>query len=251
MGYTVANEPVASAAAEVAATLSEAQPLQVSFLNPHSVAVASRDAEFRTAIADSEIIFCDGAGLQLACKVLNRRTVERIYGYEFFLALSRELSGRTTGRVMFLGGSESVAASLVEKYRRDFPGIREVTCICPPFRPTFLPGDIAEMSRAIEQFRPDVLWIGLGSPKQEIVMHALRRRPGVPCTAAIGAVFDFYTGRVPHAPDWIRRAGLQWLHRLLLEPRRLWRRTFISGPQFGFEVLRSLVTRPAQPRAGR
>jgi N-acetylglucosaminyldiphosphoundecaprenol N-acetyl-beta-D-mannosaminyltransferase len=251
MGYTVANEPVADAAAQIAATLSQDRPLRVSFLNPHSVAVASHDAEFKAAVAASEIIFCDGAGLQLACRLLNHRSVERIYGYELFLALSSELSKRATARVMFLGGSTAVAASLLEKYRQDFPGIREVTCICPPYRTKFTADDLADMTRAIEQFRPDVLWIGLGSPKQEVVMHALSPRPGVPCTAAIGAVFDFYTGRVPHAPDWVRRAGLQWLHRLLLEPRRLWRRTFISGPQFGFEVLRSFIGKSPQPRVGR
>ncbi len=251
MGYTVANDPVASAAAEITATLSEAQPLQISFLNPHSVAVARRDAEFRTAIATSEVIFCDGAGLQLACVLLNRHSVERVYGYEFFLAMSRALSDHGTGRVMFLGGSASLAEELVQKYRQDFPGIREVSCLCPPYRPKFSPADLADMAGAVEQFRPDVLWIGLGSPKQEVVMHALRRRPGVPCTAAIGAVFDFYTGRVAHAPGWVRRAGLQWLHRLILEPRRLWRRTFVSGPQFAFEVLRNLLTKTPQTRAGR
>jgi N-acetylglucosaminyldiphosphoundecaprenol N-acetyl-beta-D-mannosaminyltransferase len=251
MGYTVANEPVASAAEEITAALGEARPLQISFLNPHSVAVARRDAEFRTAIATSEVIFCDGAGLQLACALLNRRSVERVYGYEFFLALSRTLSAHGAGRVMFLGGSASRAEELVQKYRQDYPGIREITCLCPPFRQKFSPADLADMTRAIEQFRPDVLWIGLGSPKQEVVMHALRRQPGVPCTAAIGAVFDFYTGHVAHAPGWVRRAGLQWLHRLVLEPRRLWRRTFVSGPQFAFEVLRSLLTKTPPARAGR
>ena len=183
--------------------------------------------------------------------MLNRPSVERIYGYEFFLALSHELSARQTrpGDVPRRLGSRD--ASLQERYQREFPGIRAVTCHCPPYRPIFTPADVAALADSIKAFAPDVLWIGLGSPKQEKVMHALRAIAPVPCIAAIGAVFDFYTGRVSHAPAWMRATGLQWLHRLVLEPRRLWRRTFISGPQFAFEVLRNLVTRPAQPRAGR
>ena len=87
----------------------------------------------------------------------------------------------------------------------------------------------------------DVLWLGLGSPKQEKVLYRLVQHCDVSCAAAVGAVFDFYSGRVRHAPSWIRRLGLQWVHRLALEPGRLWRRTIISMPIFVSQVVRELA----------
>jgi N-acetylglucosaminyldiphosphoundecaprenol N-acetyl-beta-D-mannosaminyltransferase len=238
LGYPVLNEPASRVAAVVCNDLGADRRRSFVFLNPHSVVIAEHEPVFRAAIVNADGIFCDGVGLSIAGLVLNRQRAVRVYGFEFFRALSRELSARKAGRVFFLGGSDDLLADLVRKYRAEFPGVAALGSYAPPFRSSFGSIDLDEMARRIDAFGANVLWVGLGSPKQEKVLLELMRRCGVKCGAAVGAVFDFYTGRIPHAPAWIRRIGLQWVHRLVLEPRRLWRRTIISSPMFVWLVLK-------------
>jgi N-acetylglucosaminyldiphosphoundecaprenol N-acetyl-beta-D-mannosaminyltransferase len=248
LGYSVLDEPATRVAAAVCDELNRNHPKSFVFLNPHSVVIAEREPAFRNAIVNADGIFCDGVGLSLAGLVLNRRRTIRVYGYEFFLALSRDLSTRKMGRVFFLGGTDESLADLIAKYRVEFPGIPDVGAYAPPYREEFNSAELEHMARQIASHRTEVLWIGLGSPKQEKVLLDLMRLCGLSCGAAIGAVFDFYTGRIPHAPAWIRRLGLQWAHRLLLEPKRLWKRTLVSTPLFLWLVFRRLFK---SPRTGR
>ena len=241
LGYSVLNEPVARVATEVCDRLGGGDRLTCVFLNPHSVVLAQRDAPFRQAVAAASAVFCDGIGLSLASLLLNRHQVHRVYGYEFFIALSAELSRRKLGSVFFIGGSDESLTGLTRKYRAEFPGIVSIDCYAPPFRADFSDAEIADMGARVAASRADVLWLGLGSPKQEKVLHRLMPHCNVSCGAAVGAVFDFYSGNVRHAPPWIRRLGLQWLHRLALEPNRLWRRTIISMPIFVSHVVREFV----------
>jgi N-acetylglucosaminyldiphosphoundecaprenol N-acetyl-beta-D-mannosaminyltransferase len=241
LGYSVLDEPAARVATAVCDELSRDRPKSFVFLNPHSVVIAEQEPAFRSAIVNADGIFCDGVGLSLAGLLLNRRRSARVYGFEFFLALSRELSARKLGRVFFLGGTDEALAQLIAKYRSEFPGVPDVGCYAPPYRQEFGSAEIDEMARRVTAYRADILWVGLGSPKQEKVLLELMRRCKLSCGAAIGAVFDFYTGRIPHAPAWIRRMGLQWVHRLVLEPRRLWKRTLVSSPLFLWLVFRQWV----------
>jgi len=211
------------------------------FLNPHSVVLAEHDAELKKTLTRSSGIFCDGVGLELASLILNRRRIHRVYGYEFFIALSSELDRRRQGRVFFLGGTEESVDLLKKKYISEFPGIPQVNSYAPPFKPEFADQEIVELARLIRATGSDIVWVGLGSPKQEKMLHRILQNCDVRCIAAIGAVFDFYSDRVPHTPTFLRRLGLQWIHRLILEPKRLWRRTFISAPVFIFYVLKELM----------
>jgi N-acetylglucosaminyldiphosphoundecaprenol N-acetyl-beta-D-mannosaminyltransferase len=242
LGYSVLNEPATRVAAEVCDQLGAGVRRSCVFLNPHSVVMAQRDAAFREALNSASSVFCDGVGLSLASVLLNRCQVHRIYGYEFFMALSSELSRRRLGRVFFIGGDEDGLRRVLTKYRTEFPGIIRIDAYAPPFRSDFSDAEIADMGARISASGADILWLGLGSPKQEKVLHRLMQHCSVSCGAAVGAVFDFYSGRIPHAPSWIRRLGLQWLHRLTLEPKRLWRRTVISMPVFVSQVVRELAT---------
>jgi len=244
LGYRVLNESAQTIAQSVIDGLDTGKRRTCVFLNPHSVAIAERDPEFRNVVTQSTDVFCDGVGLSLASLVLNRRRVHRVYGYEFFMALSTELSARKRGRVFFLGGHPDTTAELVRKYRTEFPGVAHVDFFAPPFRPEFSDEDIHDMAQHVDAAQTEILWVGLGSPKQEKVLHRLMQVCHARCGAAIGAAFDFYTGRIPNAPRWMRQAGLQWAHRLALEPTRLWRRTAISAPLFLSQVLREF----AQPR---
>ena len=248
LGYSILDEPAPLVAAAVCDDLEGNCRESFVFLNPHSVVIAEHEPAFRSAIVNADGVFCDGVGLSMAALLLNRRRVVRVYGFEFFSALSRELSARKLGRVFFLGGTEDVLDQLMRRYRSDFPGVAEVGAFAPSFKIEFGDADLDEMARRVEIFNPDVLWVGLGSPKQEKVLFELMRRCDVRCAAAVGAVFDFYTERIPHAPAWIRRAGLQWAHRLILEPRRLWKRTLVSTPLFLWLVCRQLLSSPGGSR---
>lgn len=242
LGYRVLNTSAAQVASHVCDSLNPGAPQTFAFLNPHSIVLADRDPALKEAILKCSGVFCDGVGLSLACTILKRERLERVYGYEFFMALSGELSRRKTGNVFFLGGTEESITVLRRRYAVDFPGIQGVESYVPPFKSKFSDEEMAAMSERIAAANADVLWIGLGSPKQEKMLHALVEHSGVRFAAAIGAVFDFYTDRIPHAPAWVRRTGLQWAHRLVLEPRRLWKRTLISAPLFVSRVARELLS---------
>jgi N-acetylglucosaminyldiphosphoundecaprenol N-acetyl-beta-D-mannosaminyltransferase len=239
LGYSVLDEPVSSVAADVCDELDRHRPRSFVFLNPHSVVIAEQEPAFRNAIVSADGIFCDGVGLSLAGLLLNRRRAARIDGFEFFVALSRELSARKLGRVFFLGGTDELLANLVGKYRGEFAGIPAVSGYAPPYRNEFGSAELEVMAQRISAYQADIVWVGLGSPKQEKVLFELTQRcGGLGCGVAIGAAFDFYAGRIPYAPAWIRRMGLQWVYRLALEPTRLWKRTVVSSPIFLWLVFR-------------
>jgi N-acetylglucosaminyldiphosphoundecaprenol N-acetyl-beta-D-mannosaminyltransferase len=242
LGYELIDEPPQHIAAAVCDDLGHGDARGYFFLNPHSIVQAAGDAGLQGCFLDEHAeLFCDGVGLSLANRLLNRQPIHRVWGQDFFLAVSRELSDRHQGRVYFLGGHADALESLLAKYRREFSGIAAISGETPPFKPEFSSTDVATMAERINAFRPDVLWIGVGSPKQEKLLRALQPLCRVPCAAAIGAVFDFYGGRVSPGPEWVQRSGLLWAYRLVMEPRRLWRRTLISAPLFVLQVLRELV----------
>jgi N-acetylglucosaminyldiphosphoundecaprenol N-acetyl-beta-D-mannosaminyltransferase len=250
LGYSVLDEPAERVGTAVCDGIRERTCRSFVFLNPHSMVMASNDVTLQKIFLHESELLCDGVGLSLANRILNRRKLHRVWGQDFFLAVSHELSARKVGRVFFLGGHAESTNTLLDRYRREFPGIQEVLSYVPPFKSEFSPTDVSAMAERINAFGPDVLWIGVGSPKQEKLLHELQGLCRIPCAAAIGAVFDFYCGRVPLGPKWIRDFGLLWAYRLVQEPKRLWRRTVISAPLFLLQVCRELVRADRQPNRG-
>ena len=240
LGYDVIDEAPSRIAVAVCDEMRTGESRSYFFLNPHSIVQATRDAELQRCFTQDAELFCDGVGLSLANRLLNGRPLQRFCGPDFFLAISQEMSGRRYGRVFFLGGHGDVIDSLMSKFRREFAGVEAVAAYSPAFKPEFSSADVADMAARIMAFRPDALWIGVGSPKQEKLLRELQALCKVPCAGAIGAVFDFYCGRVTLGPKWVRDVGLLWAYRLIQEPRRLWRRTFISAPLFVLRVCREL-----------
>jgi N-acetylglucosaminyldiphosphoundecaprenol N-acetyl-beta-D-mannosaminyltransferase len=243
LGYPLIACSARTVASELLAARPTGQLQSVVFLNPHTVVTAKSDPELQTALESAHIVFCDGAGLSLAARLRASQRVPRIYGYEFFVTMSRLLSDRREGRVLFLGGRDELNSVLIARYRAEYPGIESVTAHGLPFKATFSDDDVAQMAETVTSVGADVVWLGLGSPKQEKVLARLSPLCKVHCAAAIGAVFDYYAGAISHPPAWVRAAGFQWAYRLALEPRRLWRRTFVSGPRFAIVVLRDWARR--------
>lgn len=218
-------------------------------LNPHSYAIACDNPEFRTALHSAHWLVPDGAGVVLASRMLRGGITSRITGPDTFQAVSRALDKQGPFTVLFMGSTPSTVGAVAARYRQDFQNATRVDTFSPPFRDVFSEDDVRAMRAVIERCAPDVLWVGLTAPKQELLLTQFSRAPAYRFAAAIGAAFDFYAGNVNRSPPIFQRLGLEWLPRLLQQPRRLWRRMFVSAPRFLWHVVRdALSRRRSQPR---
>jgi N-acetylglucosaminyldiphosphoundecaprenol N-acetyl-beta-D-mannosaminyltransferase len=206
--------------------------------NPHSLVTAQQDPEFREALNACEIVVADGVGVSLAARALSIDVGPRVTGHDFFEGLMGALKDRGHGRVFFFGSSEHVLSLIAASFARDYPQLTLCGTLSPPFR-DFTPTENESMVAAINACRADVLWVGMTAPKQEKWVHAHRQSLRVPVIGSVGAVFEFYAGTNPRAPAWMCRLGIEWVYRLLMQPRRIWRRVFVSGPRFLAAIIRS------------
>jgi N-acetylglucosaminyldiphosphoundecaprenol N-acetyl-beta-D-mannosaminyltransferase len=203
--------------------------------NPHSILICHRDREMMAAKRGADLVLSDGVGTTLALRVLYRIKTDRLRGPELMLRLFDE--GRAKGLRHFLyGGRPEVLEKLCQRLQKLFPEATICGAFSPPFRPLSASED-EEVVEMISNTRPDVVWVGLGAPKQEkwIAAHVGQIRAAA--LIGVGAAFDFHAGAVPWAPKWIRSAGLEWAYRLGHEPKRLWRRN-LDSPRFLYLVLK-------------
>ncbi|HUU92132.1 MAG TPA: WecB/TagA/CpsF family glycosyltransferase [Phycisphaerae bacterium] len=194
----------------------------VTFANPHSVMLCQRDPAMRLATEGAGLTLPDGVGIILAAKLLRYPQRGRVAGPTLLLRLCDW--GRQHGyRHYFYGGGPGVAESLASRLRDKFPGLQVAGTYSPPFRPLTEEEDAALIEK-INSARPDIVWVGLGAPKQEKWMAEHVGRVQATAMIGVGAAFDFHSGNARWAPSWIRRLGLEWAFRLACEPRRMWPR---------------------------
>lgn len=213
-------------------------PRCIACYNPHSHAIAKSDAAFRQSLLNADILLPDGTGVVLASRICGGRIKGRVTGFDIFLSLLARASGMGGLRVFLLGANMETLAGMIRQMTSDYPNLTEVSGYSPPFADEFSTKQTNAMLRAINDFRPDILFVGMTAPKQEKWVHANRSMIAADVVASIGAVFDFYAGNKSRGPSMIRSLGLEWFARLVQEPRRLWRRTFISAPIFMFDLLK-------------
>jgi N-acetylglucosaminyldiphosphoundecaprenol N-acetyl-beta-D-mannosaminyltransferase len=169
---------------------------------------------------------------------LHRRPVDRVYGPDLMLALCER--GQAAGyRHFFYGGAPGVAEQLAQALCERFPRLQVAGTYAPPFR-ALTPAEDAEVAALINRCRPDIVWVGLGTPKQDYWLGQFRPLLSAPALIAVGAAFDFLSGRVRQAPRWVQRSGFEWLFRLAHDPRRLWKRYVLGNPRFIYLVLRQI-----------
>ena len=206
--------------------------------NPHSIEVAGTDHEFDCAIKNADVIAPDGIGIVVASRILGGAIHERVTGSDIFEGVNRELNKKKGHSVFFLGSTQDNLEKMRYKMGSDFPNIRVVGTFSPPFKESFSHEENLMMIETINRAKPDVVWIGMTAPKQEKWIYENREKLDVKLLGPIGAVFDFYTGKVTRAPAIFQKSGLEWFPRFLREPRRLWRRNLMSNPKFILRVIR-------------
>ena len=206
--------------------------------NPHSLIIAGNDRVFHNAIFAADLVIPDGIGVVLVSRLLGGNIRQRITGSDIFFEVSKILNERKNIGYFFLGSTQETLAKIKEKLARDFPNIRYAGGYSPPFKEEFDEEEDLQIIKAIDQARPEVLWVGMTAPKQEKWIYRNLSKINVKFIGAVGAVFDFYTGNVKRPNLIFQKAGLEWLPRFIRQPKRLWRRNLVSTPRFLFRVAR-------------
>jgi N-acetylglucosaminyldiphosphoundecaprenol N-acetyl-beta-D-mannosaminyltransferase len=199
--------------------------------------------DVRAALNAADWVTPDGMPVVWALRGLGAPAAGRVYGPDLMLAMS-EVSARRGWRQFYLGGEPGVADLLAERMRARFPGLVVAGTRAPRVGGAGVaPDDEADTDivKAVNASRAQVLWVGLGSPKQDLWMARHRARLETPLLVGVGAAFDFFTGRKRQAPRWVQSSGLEWLFRLGTEPRRLWKRYAIYNPKFAVKLALQLA----------
>lgn len=199
--------------------------LLINTVNAHSFNTAKKDQLFADALINGDVLIPDGVSIVKACKWIEAKSQpkERIAGWDLFFFEMSKLE-KKGGTVMFMGSSQKVLDLIVKRAAVDYPHLKVVT-YSPPYKPEFSDEDNKAIIDAINAANPDLLWIGMTAPKQEKWTYSHWNELNIHChVGTIGAVFDFFAGTVERAPIWWQKHGLEWLYRLMKEPKRMWRR---------------------------
>ncbi|MCF6272421.1 MAG: WecB/TagA/CpsF family glycosyltransferase [Rhodobacteraceae bacterium] len=237
LGYAVEPRTIEGCAADIINHIkSDAPPAYLACLNTYSYVEAQKDKYFSAALHGAKWLVPDGAGILLAS---HGKLKKRLTGDDIFSALS----AAAPMRVFFMGASEQTLSKIAARFGDDYPQHTLAGMLSPPFKPAFSASDSAAMIKKINTARPDILWVGLTAPKQEKWLHAHIDRLDIRFAAGIGAVFDFYAGNTPRAPKWMQERGMEWLYRLLQNPRKLARRYLVSNPVFLYLLAKNALRR--------
>lgn len=213
--------------------------LLINTINAHSYNTARKDALFAEALTKGNVLIPDGASIVKACRWIKAksRPTERIAGWDLFEWEMNRLNKRG-GKCFFMGSSEKVLSLIKQRARVEYPNIM-VETYSPPYKPEFSEEDNRAIIRAIHEANPDLLWIGMTAPKQEKWTYSHWNELNIHChVGTIGAVFDFFAGTVERAPVWWQQHSLEWLYRLIKEPKRMWRRYIIGNSVFIYHIMR-------------
>lgn len=226
----------------------------INTINAHSFNTAQNDEQFAEALLKGDYLIPDGTSAVKACKWLKAKSQpkERIAGWDLFAFEMQRLERKSEKikdnseklRVMFMGSSEKVLSMIRERAAVDYPNL-EVVTYSPPYKPELSEEDNAAIIKAINEANPDLLWIGMTAPKQEKWTYSHWKELNIHChVGTIGAVFDFYAGTAKRAPLWWQEHSLEWLYRLIIEPKRMWRRYVIGNPLFLWNVMKEKFSKP-------
>lgn len=211
----------------------------INTINPHSYCVSKSDSFFQNALLNSDILLPDGTGIVLAAKFLRKKKIKKIAGADIHQYLL-EYANKYNKKVFYLGAAPKTLQLIKERISKEYPKII-MSSYSPPYKPEFSKSDSRKMIQEVNNFNPHVLFVGMTAPKQEKWVAAHKSELNATITVSIGAVFDFYAGTVKRSGSFWVNIGLEWLPRLLREPKRLWYRNFVSTPLFLWYLLKTKI----------
>jgi N-acetylglucosaminyldiphosphoundecaprenol N-acetyl-beta-D-mannosaminyltransferase len=221
----------------------------------HGVMEAQADTEIHRILNRALINLPDGMPMSWVGHIQGLRTMDRVFGPDFMMAMCRRSAERGY-RTFLYGGKPGVANRLSETLQNKFPGLQVVGTYTPPFR-GLIADEEKEVLAQVRKCRPHILWVGLSTPKQERFMARYVESFQVPLMVGVGAAFDFHTGTIRDCSPWVKRSGLQWLHRLMQDPKHLWKRYLRNNPAFLWHIawqlsrLRQYSYEPHNPSIGK
>ena len=231
LGYSVFTDTLAS--------LSTNKKVLVNTINQYSYCIAEEDPEFKKSLERSDVLLPDGIGIVLAAKLLEKKKLRKIAGADLHSFLLNKLN-QEYGSCFYLGASLETLKKIEQRIHFEYPNVK-VGNYSPPFKQKFSYDDSQTMVKKVNRFQPDVLFVGMTAPKQEKWAYAHKDKIDSKIICSIGAVFDFYAGTVQRPNRiWIS-LGLEWLGRLIKEPKRMWKRYIYYGAIFGYYLVKEKI----------
>lgn len=206
--------------------------------NPHSLVAAKDDRQFLAALGAADLLIPDGTGIVLASKILGGTITHRVTGSDILTGIAERWEKEQGRSFFFLGSSDEVLSKMKARMSKEYPHVSVCGTYAPPFKQHFSDEENNRIIDTINRAAPTALWVGMTAPKQEKWVYEHRHRLNVPFIAAVGAAFDYFAGSKQRASALLQEAGLEWLPRLLREPRRMWKRNFVSTPIFLYHIFR-------------
>lgn len=223
-------------------TLPNDQKLLIGTINAFSYNVSLKDNRFNNALLNCDVLIPDGIGVVMALRLLDGKSLKKIAGADLFYYEMNRIN-EAGGKCMFLGSSENVLKQIQFKAMNEFPNVK-IKTFSPPFKSSFSEEENQQMIHEVNEFAPDVLFVGMTAPKQEKWAFQQFDFLNAGHICCIGAVFDFYAGTVKRAPRWMIAIGMEWLYRLIKEPKRMWRRYLIGNIYFTYNIfIEKLLTK--------
>lgn len=219
--------------------LLEEDKILIHTLNQYSYCVAEQDPDFKKALIAADILLPDGVAITASTRFLTGKRIQKIAGADLHQYLLAYLNHKG-GKCFYLGSSEEILQKIQNRLAKEYPSIK-AGFFSPPFKAFFSAEDSKNMIDAVNTFQPEVLFIGMTAPKQEKWTHQFHSALDANITCCIGAVFDFYAGSIKRPNQLWIKLGLEWLGRLIQEPKRLWKRYLYYGPIFIYYILKEKV----------
>jgi N-acetylglucosaminyldiphosphoundecaprenol N-acetyl-beta-D-mannosaminyltransferase len=207
----------------------------INTINPHSYCLSRYDKLFYEALQSSDILLPDGTGIVLASKILNNKKINKIAGADIHQYLLQQAHLKSQ-KIFYLGAAQSTLLLIEGKVKKEYPNIT-VSSFSPPYKPQFSETETALMLEKVNDFKPDILFVGMTAPKQEKWVFINKENIDANTIVSIGAVFDFYAGTIKRPGNFWVSIGLEWFPRFLKEPKRLARRNLVSTPKFLLEII--------------
>jgi len=240
LGIKINNLSMQKAVEEIEKFIKEKSSKYIVTPNLDHLVKLQKDSEFKKIYNEAHLVLCDGLPIVWISRILGMPLKERVAGSDLFIELCK-VSAQKGYKLFFLGGRENASVKASEVLRRKYPGIRIVGIYSPPFGFEKNKEENEKIIKMIKEAKPDILFVGLGAPKQEKWIYAHYRELGVPVSIGIGASFEFAAGIIKRAPKFLQKIGLEWFWRILTEPKRLWRRYLVDDMRFLVKIILTVI----------